>query len=111
MSTYDAWFSRYALRNRLMFFCRLFSPALGRGSSTLSTFLDRRWQRVNSISASCSKELNSLPDKKQFVSSAKSFITILLRDLCISSMNNRNKIGPKMDPWGTPYSHNSNKSD
>ena len=65
----------------------------------------------NSVSASRSKELKSLPDKKQFVSSAKSFITVLLRDLCISFMNNRNKIGPKTDPWGTPYSHNSNMSD
>ena len=46
MSTYDAWFRRYALRNRLMFFCRLFSPAVGRGSFALSTFLDRRTQRV-----------------------------------------------------------------
>ena len=29
-----------------MFFCRVFSPAVGRGSSALSTFLDRRTQRV-----------------------------------------------------------------
>ena len=47
MRTYDAWFPRYALRNRLMFFCRVFSPTVGRGSSALSTFLDRRTQRVN----------------------------------------------------------------
>ena len=46
MRTYDAWFPRYALGNSLMFFCRVFSPAVGRGSSTLSTFLDRRMQRV-----------------------------------------------------------------
>ena len=46
MRTYDAWFPRYALGNRLMFFCRVFSPAVGRGSSALSTFLDRRMQRV-----------------------------------------------------------------
>ena len=46
MRTYDAWFPRYALENRLMFFCRVFSPAVGRGSSALSTFLDRRTQRV-----------------------------------------------------------------
>ena len=46
MRTYDAWFPRYALGNRLMFFCRAFSPAVGRGSSALSTFLDRRTQRV-----------------------------------------------------------------
>ena len=46
MSTYDVWLPRYALRNRLMFFCRLFSPAVGRGSCALSTFLDRRTQRV-----------------------------------------------------------------
>ena len=39
MRTYDAWFPRYALRNRLMFFCRLFSPSVGRGSSVLSTFV------------------------------------------------------------------------
>ena len=47
MRTYDAWFPRYALGNRLMCFCRVFSPAVGRGSSALSTFLDRRTQRVN----------------------------------------------------------------
>ena len=47
MRTYDAWFPRYALGNGLMFFCRVFSPAVGRGSSALSTFLDRRTQRVN----------------------------------------------------------------
>ena len=46
MRTYNAWFPRYALGNRLMFFCRVFSPAVGRGSSALSTFLDRRTQRV-----------------------------------------------------------------
>ena len=47
MRTYDAWFPRYALGNGLMFFCRVFSPAVGRGSSALSTFLDRHTQRVN----------------------------------------------------------------
>ena len=47
MRTYDAWFPRYALGNGLMFFCRVFSPPLGRGSSALSTFLDRRTQRVD----------------------------------------------------------------
>ena len=47
MRTYIAWFPRYALGNRLMFFCRVFSPAVGRGSSALSTFLDHRTQRVN----------------------------------------------------------------
>ena len=46
MRTYDAWFPRYALGNGLMFFCRVFSPAVGQGSSALSTFLDRRTQRV-----------------------------------------------------------------
>ena len=46
MGTYNAWFPRSALGNRLMFFCRVFSPAVGRGSSALSTFLDRRTQRV-----------------------------------------------------------------
>ena len=46
MGTYDAWFPRYALGNRLMFFCRVFSSAVGRGSSPLSTFLDRQMQRV-----------------------------------------------------------------
>ena len=38
MRTYDAWFPRYALENRLMFFCRVFLSAVGRGSSALSTF-------------------------------------------------------------------------
>ena len=52
MRTYDAWFPRYALGKRLMFFCRVFSPAVGRGSFTLSTFLDRRTQRVNPLCAS-----------------------------------------------------------
>ena len=51
MRTYDTWFPRYALRNRLMFSCRVFSPAMRRGSSALSTFLDRRTQRVNKISS------------------------------------------------------------
>ena len=46
MRTYDAWFPRYALGNRLMFFCRVLSPAVGRGSSPLSTFLARFTQRV-----------------------------------------------------------------
>ena len=46
MRTFDAWFPRYALRNRLMFFCRLFSPAVGRRSFALSTFLARRTERV-----------------------------------------------------------------
>ena len=49
MRTYDAWFPRYAFGNRLTFFCRVFSPAVGRESSTLSTFLDRRMQRVKGI--------------------------------------------------------------
>ena len=47
MGTYVAWFPRYALGNRLMFLCRVFSPAVGRGSSELLTFLTRRTQRVN----------------------------------------------------------------
>ena len=49
MRTYDARFPRYALRNRLMFFCRLLSLAVGRGSSALSTFFARRTQRVKEI--------------------------------------------------------------
>ena len=49
MRTHDAWFPRYALGNGLMFFCRVFSPAVGRGSSALSTFLDRRPQRVKCV--------------------------------------------------------------
>ena len=49
MSTYDAWFPRYALRNRLMFFCRPFSPTVGRGSSALSTLLDCCTQRVKQV--------------------------------------------------------------
>ena len=47
MRTYDAWFSRYALRNRLMFFCRLFSPVVSQGSSALLIFLARSTQSVN----------------------------------------------------------------
>ena len=47
MRTYGVWFPRYALRSRLMFFCRLFSPTVGRGSSTLSTFLVHHMQKVN----------------------------------------------------------------
>ena len=49
MRTYDAWFPRYALGNRLMFFCRVFSPAVGQGSSALSTFLAHRTQRVKTF--------------------------------------------------------------
>ena len=49
MRTYDAWFPRYALGNRLMFFCRVFSPAVGRGSSALSTFLARHAKRVKQV--------------------------------------------------------------
>ena len=49
MRTYDAWFPRYALGNTFMFFCRVFLPAVGRGSSALSTFLDCRPQRVKEL--------------------------------------------------------------
>ena len=49
MRTYDAWFPRYALRNRLMFFCQVFSPVVGRGSYALSTFLARHTQRVKNL--------------------------------------------------------------
>ena len=38
MRTYDAWFPRYALGNRLMFFCRVFLPAVRRGSSACQLF-------------------------------------------------------------------------
>ena len=58
----------------------------------------------NSNSACLSSKLKSLPDKKQFVSSAKSFIIILWSDLYMSLINKRNNIGPNTDPWGTPYS-------
>ena len=37
MRSYDVWFPRYALRNRPMFFCRLFSPAAHKG-------LMEKWQ-------------------------------------------------------------------
>ena len=63
MRTYDAWFPRYALGNGLMFFCRVFSPAVGQGSSALSTFLDRRTKRVNYMPkwmASCSLRRDGL---------------------------------------------------
>ena len=49
MRSYDVWFPRYALGNRLMFFCQVFSPTMGRGSSALSTFLDCRTQRVKHL--------------------------------------------------------------
>ena len=49
MRTYDACFPRYALRNRLMIFCRLFSPVVGGGISVLSTFLACSTKRVNRI--------------------------------------------------------------
>ena len=47
MRTYDLWFSRFTLRNKLMFFCQLFSPSVRQGSSTLLTFLACRTQRVD----------------------------------------------------------------
>ena len=50
MRTYDAWFPRYAVGKRLMFFCRVFLPAVGRGSSVLSTFLTCCTQRVKQFS-------------------------------------------------------------
>ena len=56
--TYDAWFPRYALGNGLMFFCRVFSPAVGRGSSALSTFLDRRTQRVKEGKRKLARKFN-----------------------------------------------------
>ena len=48
MRTYNAWFPRYALKKKLMFFCRVFSLAVGRGSSALLTFVARCMQRVKS---------------------------------------------------------------
>ena len=53
MRTYDAWVPRYALRNRLIFFCPLLLSAVRQGSSALSTSLDYCMQRVKL--SECSK--------------------------------------------------------
>ena len=53
----------YALGNRLMFFCQVFSPAVGPGSSALLSFLDRRTQRVNKSTISLSIAATSPSDK------------------------------------------------
>ena len=53
---------------------------------------------LSSVSANLSSWLKLLPDMKQFVSSANSFIVILFSNLWISLMNNRNNIGPNTDP-------------
>ena len=71
MRTHDAWFPRYALGNGLMFFCRVFSPAVGRGSSALSTFLDRRTQRVN-LTSYTGKVANRLKNQIKQQSGLKS---------------------------------------
>ena len=65
----------------------------------------------SSLSTKFSGELKSLSDMKRFVSSANSFIVISLSDLWMSFMSNRNSIGPRTDPCGTPYSHRSEMSD
>ena len=47
MRTYDVWFPRYALRNRLMFSCQEFLPAMGPGSTALLRFLACGTEMVN----------------------------------------------------------------
>ena len=84
MRTYDARFPRYTLGNGLMFFCRVFSPAVGRGSSALSTFLDRRTQRVKNDIVSLDSGCSSLVDSiKQscccFLLSAFCFLLVVLK--------------------------------
>ena len=55
-----AWLLSYALRNRL-FFCRLFSPAVGQGSSALLTFRTCRAERVkNEVCMSKDRDINSV---------------------------------------------------
>ena len=66
MRTSDAWFPRYALRNKLMFFCRLFSPAVGEGSSALSTFLTCCMQRVNFFHHTVKSHIKETALKKLF---------------------------------------------
>ena len=60
--------------------------------------------QLSSTSANLSSWLRLLPDMKQSVSSANSFIIILSGDLCISLINNKNNIGPNTDPEGL-HSH------
>ena len=63
MRTYDAWFPRYALRNRLMFFCRLLSPAMGPGSSALSTSLAAH-KGLKNVKTLCCLLTKGLPNVK-----------------------------------------------
>ena len=65
----------------------------------------------SSTSTNLSIWLKLLPEIKQFVSSANSFTIIWSNDLFISFINKRNNIGPRTDPWGTPYSQKSDMSD
>ena len=54
---------------------------------------------LSSVSANLSSWLKLFPDMKQFVSSANSFIIIILSsDLWISLINNKYNIGPNTDP-------------
>ena len=62
-------------------------------------------------SINLSSWLKLLSEIKQFVSSANSFTITWSNDLFISFINKRNNIGPRTDPWGTPYSHKSDMSD
>ena len=75
MTTYDPWFSRYALRNKLMFFCRLFSPAVGRRSYALSTFFACSTQRVNHLQ----EKLKRLWTLKPDISIDKAMVPIIGR--------------------------------
>ena len=50
------------------------------------------------LSSVLSSWLKLLPDMKQFVSSANSFIIILSSDLWMSLINNKNNIGANTDP-------------
>ena len=43
------------------------------------------------------------PSHERFVSSAKRFALVVSKQLGRSLMYNRNKIGPRLEPWGTPH--------
>ena len=43
------------------------------------------------------------PSQVRFVSSAKRFALVVSKQLGRSLMYNRNKIGPRLEPWGTPH--------
>jgi hypothetical protein len=51
----------------------------------------------------CIREVRDFSEKIKLVSSANSINLKSIEVLRMSLIYSRNKIGPKMDPWGTPH--------